>query len=236
VPSDSAHHDANLDVAGDSSPNYLRWIADLIKPHLGASVLEVGAGIGTVTELYAPGHTVLATDLSDLRVAALEERFGAVPTVTVAKRDLRDLRDDGARFDSIVMINVLEHIEDDAGVLSDMRNLLRDGGNIVIYVPALNGLYGRFDRQVGHYRRYSKWRMREVAVEAGLRVDELMYVNALGMPAWVAFSATYSEGRVRHAGQGSLPIWDRTGVPISRAIERRVRIPLGLNLLASLRA
>ena len=232
APAESGEHDANLDVAGESSPNYLRWIADLIEPRLGRSVLELGAGIGTVTELYAPGHQVLATDLSDECVEALRGRFRDAPGVSVANKDLRRLTDEAARFDSIVMINVLEHVEDDAGVLSELRALLSPGGNIVVYVPALNGLYGRWDRKVGHYRRYSRWRMREVAGEAGLAVAELRYVNALAIPAWIAFSRT----DVERTQRGSLSLWDRTGVPLSRALEGRVRMPLGLNLLAVLGA
>jgi hypothetical protein len=129
------------------------------------------------------------------------------------------------------MINVLEHIEDDSGVLAGLRPLLSPGGAIVLYVPALNGLYGRWDRKVGHYRRYSRWRLREVANEAGLDVVELRYVNALAIPAWIAFSRT----DVDRTQGVSLSIWDRTGVPLSRAVERRIRVPFGLNLLAVLR-
>jgi SAM-dependent methyltransferase len=227
----AGEHDANLDVADERAPNYLRWISDLVQPHLGQSVLELGAGIGSVTELYARGHKVVASDLSTDCVLALRERFANWPNVSVVQKDLRELRVDGASFDSVLMINVLEHIEDDSGVLAGLRPLLSPGGAIVLYVPALNGLYGRWDRKVGHYRRYSRWRLREVANEAGLDVVELRYVNALAIPAWIAFSRT----DVDRTQGVSLSIWDRTGVPLSRAVERRIRVPFGLNLLAVLR-
>jgi hypothetical protein len=131
-----------------------------------------------------------------------------------------------------VMINVLEHIEDDVGALASLRSVLNPGGNVVLYVPALNGLYGAWDRKVGHFRRYSKWRMREIAAEAGLIVGELRYVNLLAIPAWMAFSRSNIETTVG----SSLSIWDRVGVPAGRALESRVRVPVGLNLLALLRA
>jgi SAM-dependent methyltransferase len=232
VPALAGEHDANLDVADEQSPNYLQWIADLIRPHLGHSVLELGAGIGSITELYADGRLVLATDLSFDCVLALRTRFAATGNVTVAQKDLRELTDAGNSYDSILMINVLEHIQDDAGVLAELGQLLAPGGKIVLYVPALNGLYGRWDRKVGHYRRYSKWRLREVADEAGLDVLELQYVNMLAIPAWIAFSRT----NVDRTQSASLSIWDRTGVPIGRSLEQRFRVPLGLNLLAVLRA
>jgi 2-polyprenyl-3-methyl-5-hydroxy-6-metoxy-1,4-benzoquinol methylase len=232
TPAESGEHDANLDVAGEESPNYLAWIGDLIRPHLGESVLELGAGIGSITTLYESGRRVVASDLSPGCVRALRDRFANSPNVTVVQQDLRELGDDDDRFESIVMINVLEHIEDDADALAALRSLLSPGGRIVLYVPALNGLYGPWDRKVGHYRRYSKWRLREVAAEAGLEIIELRYVNALAIPAWIAFSRT----NVEKTQGRSLSLWDRTGVPVSRALERRVRMPVGLNLLAVLRS
>ena len=85
------------------------------------------------------------------------------------------------------MVNVLEHIADDAGPLRGLSRLLVPGGNIVVYVPALNGLYGALDEKIGHYRRYSVWRLREVFREAGLDPVELRWVNFLAIPAWAAF-------------------------------------------------
>lgn len=227
-----AEHDARLDVADENSPNYLAWIAEMIRPYLGPTVLEVGAGIGSITRLYAAGHKVVASDLSPECVAAMERRFQNEPNISVRRSDLRAADDQTELFDSIVMVNVLEHIEDDAGALSGLSGQLKPGGNIIIYVPALNWLYGPWDRKVGHFRRYSKWRMRAVAKEAGVQLIELRYVNALAIPAWAAFSRT---DVVKNQAR-SLSLWDRTGVPLSRALERRIPPPVGLNLLAVMRA
>jgi len=234
--SDEGEHDLALDIASDAAPNYLRWIADLCSPYLGHDVMDVGAGHGAITELLAEGRSVLATDLSDSCIAAMQQRFSAAPNVEVRKADLRELdpAELGRSFDSVVLINVLEHIEDDAGTLADLKRFLRPGGRLVIYVPALNGLYGPWDRKVGHFRRYSKWRLREVVAAAGLELSELHYANLLAIPAWFAFSR-FSAGSNDDPG-GSLSIWDRTGVPLSRTIETRVRPPVGLNLLCVARA
>lgn len=228
APAAAGEHDANLDIADERSPNYLSWIAELVRPYLGNSVLELGAGIGSITELYADGRRVVASDVSSDCVLALRRRFAQSSNVTVARMDLRELSDGRDRFDSVVMINVLEHIENDARVLAELRRLLSPDGTIVLWVPALNGLYGQWDRKVGHYRRYSKWRLREVAHEAGLAIVELRYVNALAIPAWIAFSRT----DVDRTQSFSLSVWDRTGVPLGRALEQRIRLPFGLNLLA----
>jgi SAM-dependent methyltransferase len=226
-PRGAGEHSYNLDTASDAAPNYLRWVADLVRPHLGASVLEVGSGIGAITEHLAQGRRLVATDVSEECVAALHHRFDNSPNVQVVHADLRSWEPDET-FESIVMINVLEHIEDDAGALRSLSRFLRPEGSMVIYVPALNGLFGDFDFKVGHFRRYSRWRLKGVMHAAGLQPGETRYANMLAIPAWLAFTR-FAE--VDPEGAKALPIWDRLAVPTSRFIESRARAPLGLNLL-----
>ncbi len=158
-------HDANLDVADEHAPNYLSWIADLCRPHLGPRVLEVGAGYGAITARYQHGRQVVANDVSPSCVNVLRQRFADTPTVRIDDRDLRSLPY-RHRFDSVLMVNVLEHIPDDVAALAQLGRAVVPGRTIVVYVPALNGLYGPWDRQVGHYRRYSVWRLAR-GVQAG---------------------------------------------------------------------
>ena len=221
-------HDADLDVSNENAPNYLAWVAELCDRYLGHRVLEVGAGLGAVTAHYEQGHDVVANDLSPSCVQALRERFADHPNVRVDDSDLRVL-DLQERFDSVLMVNVLEHIADDVEALQGLSQLLVPGGNVVVYVPALNWLYGPNDKKVGHYRRYSVWRLREVFREAGLEPVELRWVNFLAIPAWAAFS----RGDVRPAQEigRMLSLWDRTAVPAARFLEARVRAPIGLNVL-----
>ena len=221
-------HDADLDVTSENAPNYLAWVAELCDQYLGHRVLEVGAGIGAVTAHYEHRHEVVANDLSPSCVRALRERFANHPNVRVDDADLRiiDLHE---RFDSVLMVNVLEHIAHDVEALRGLSQLLVPGGSVVVYVPALNGLYGPNDKKVGHYRRYSVWRLREVFREAGLEPVELRWVNVLAIPAWAAFS----RGDVRDTQEIGklLSLWDRTAVPATRFLEARVRTPIGLNVL-----
>jgi SAM-dependent methyltransferase len=221
-------HDADLDVSGDSLPNYLSWVAELCLPRLGHRVLEVGAGLGAITARYERGRDVVANDVSPACVRALRERFADHPNVLVEDRDLRTLELD-TRFDSVLMVNVLEHIADDAGALRELRRLLVPGGNVVVYVPALNGLYGARDERIGHYRRYSVWRLREVFRAAGLEPVELRWCNFLAIPAWATLGRSDVEDPQRSGRL--LSLWDRTAVPAGRIIESHVRIPIGLNVL-----
>jgi SAM-dependent methyltransferase len=220
-------HDFALDVAGDSAPNHLRWIADLVSPHLGRRVLDVGAGIGAITQHIAPGRHVTACDVADECVTALRRRFEGAENVDVLQADLRTWTPAEA-FDSVLMVNVLEHIEDDAGALASLARFVEPGGTVVVYVPALNGLFGNWDRKVGHYRRYSKWRLSEVMREAGLELTFMRYANILAIPGWFAFTNLAKDDTT---GDNALPLWDKLAVPVSRAVESRVPVPVGTNLL-----
>lgn len=225
----AGQHDNGLDVASDTSTAYLRWIADLLMPHLGASTLEVGSGHGAVTQYIAVGRRFVATDVSVACLDALHARFDAWPDVEVRPMDLRAI-DIDETFDSAVMVNVLEHIYDDAEALRALASRLKPGGRCLIYVPALNWLYGPYDRDVGHYRRYSKRRLAAVARDAGLRPLALRYVNVLAIPAWMLLSLTWrGGGDMPRVGRG-LDLWDRVGVPLTRALERTLPPPIGLNL------
>ena len=221
-------HDADLDVTSENAPNYLAWVAEICGRYLGHSVLEVGAGIGAVTAHYEQGREVVVNELSPVCVGALRERFADHPNVRVEDGDLRALGLE-ERFDSVLMVNVLEHIADDVEALRGLGRLLVPGGDVVVYVPALNRLYGASDKKVGHYRRYSVWRLGEVFRGAGLEPVELRWVNLLGIPAWVAFSRG-DVADVERSGK-LLSLWDRTAVPSARFLEGRVRMPIGLNVI-----
>ena len=221
-------HDADLDLASESAPNYLSWVAELCRPHLGHRVLEVGAGHGAITARYEHGREVVASDVSPACVQVLRERFADHPNMRVDDRDLRALELDD-RFDSVLMVNVLEHIADDVEALKGLSRLLVPGGNVVVYVPALNGLYGALDHRIGHYRRYSVWRLREVFREAELEPVDLRWVNFLAIPAWAAFGRGDVDDRQRSGTL--LSVWDRTAVPAARFLEAHVRMPIGLNVL-----
>jgi SAM-dependent methyltransferase len=217
----------NLEVASDAAANYLRWVAELCAPHVGESFLDVGAGVGSVTQHLVRGRRAVAIDLAESSVAAMRHRFQGMPNVRVVQADLRTW-DPGETFDSVLLVNVLEHIRDDVATLAALRGVLRPGGTVVLYVPALNGLFGSWDERALHFRRYSKWRLRKVLRQAELEPVELRYANFLAMMPWILFSRFSKPGT---DGGASLRLWDRTGVPLTRLVESRVRPPIGLNLL-----
>jgi len=230
----TSNHTYGLEIATDSSPNYHRWITELCRPHVGQRTLEIGAGFGAVTRFLSEGVTdYVASDTSPECLTALESRFCDSPNVTVEAFDVLIGRPRG-EFDSIIMINVLEHLVDDSLVLTSLSRHLRPRGRLIVYVPALNSLYGEWDDMIGHVRRYSKGQLVRVMHAAGLAVVAARYVNLIAIPAWFAFSRLGVKRRQGTSAGGigpQLQVWDRTAVPVTRWIETRVRPPLGLNVL-----
>jgi SAM-dependent methyltransferase len=233
VPVPSEFHDADreLEVTLDNlfdAHNYRQWIFDMIEPALGPRVLEVGAGHGTFTDLLAHGRDVIATDLSPRCVKELEERFDHRTDVTVLHCDLVGSREAGP-FDSAVLVNVLEHIEDDTGALKELAAQLVMGGRLALWVPAHMQLYSDFDRSIGHYRRYAREELRQKLVDAGFVVDDIRYVNLVGAFAWWVVARQLHRAPT---GKLGVTVFDRYFVPILRRLERNRHMPAGQSILA----
>jgi SAM-dependent methyltransferase len=208
--------------------NYNAWLADLALPHLGDHPVEIGAGIGTYTLLWLDAGVPRLTvgDVEPGALSALRSRFGNDPRVAVEAIDLTDPR--RGSHSALVALNVLEHVADDAGALRAGARLVRPGGRIVILVPAFSFAMSRFDRSIGHHRRYTTSSLRTAFELAGLVPRDVRYVNAPGLPAWfVAMRLLRREPRNGLA----LRLWDASVVPAARAIERRVRPPFGQSVL-----
>jgi SAM-dependent methyltransferase len=221
---------SGLEVLG-SATNYLSWIRELCDPFLGREVLEVGAGRGDLTEGFAEGRAVTATDLSPAFLEALRARFAGNPNVRVDALDVEKFVPTQT-YDSVVMINVLEHIERDIAALEALRGAIRPGGHIVIWVPAFQALYGDFDRRIGHYRRYTRTSLEERLVAAGYTIAASRYVNSVGMAAWFVFCRLLGQ----ESSQGwVVQTWDRLAIPVLRVAERRFRSPFGLSVFCAAR-
>src|SRR4030042_777870 len=138
---------------------YNQWIFDKVRPWLGKSILEVGCGIGNLTALLLQAGKVVASDMNPHYLQKVDDKFGSHSNLNgVLLWDIQqDLsKDFPVSIDTILCSNVLEHVEDDDTVLSRFYRFLPQGGRLVLLVPALRILYNTFDRELGHFRRYSK--------------------------------------------------------------------------------
>jgi SAM-dependent methyltransferase len=212
-----------------SAVNYHAWLTDLARPHLGDHPLELGSGLGDYCQIWLnqglPEITVTEADPD--RLGILRARFAGDHRVHVQGIDV--LRPTPAEHSAFVAFNVLEHIPDHVRALEAAHVLLNPGGRVVLFVPAFEVAMSRFDREVGHVRRYTKKSLRDAMTAAGLVVDEVRYVDIPGLLAWFVgmrlFGMTPGDGRL-------LSVWDRGVIPMTRWLESRIRAPFGKSVFA----
>jgi glycosyltransferase involved in cell wall biosynthesis/phospholipid N-methyltransferase len=168
------------------APRYTRWMADVIDPYIGDRVLEVGAGTGNMSVNLMPRSIYWATDVNPSYLEYLVTLRATRPYMRVAHTNAMEAETfpTGQRFDTVVCLNVVEHVEDDVAALRNIRNALEDGGRAVILVPHGPGLYGSLDEVLGHFRRYTEKQLRDVAGHAGFHVEQVLKFNRAGVPAW----------------------------------------------------
>ena len=213
-----------------AAPRYRQWEYELVAPHLGRSVLEVGSGMGHFSEkLVASGRErLILSDTDEYARERLRERYADRPEIEVVEVTLPGRLEIGERVESVVAMNVLEHIEDDVQGLRDLSSVLSPGGRIILWVPAYMQLYGHFDRQVGHFRRYTPQTMRGAVERAGLQVRHVRPVNFLGGIAWWL---VVRAGRARGADARLVWLYDNVVIPVSRTVESVVPPPFGQSVL-----
>jgi SAM-dependent methyltransferase len=216
--------------------NYHRWILDLFAPYLGRRIVEVGAGTGAFSELLlarAPESLTLVEPSTEM----YRRLIAHVGRIRTAAR-LRTYNDTFARVagrvaleerpDSIIYVNVLEHVEEDEAELRVVRDALAPGGRLFLFVPAFEWLYGSFDRQVGHRRRYTRRGLAVKCESASLRVLKAVYFDAAGVvPWWLKYRVLRSE----KMEPGAVKFYDDFCVPVLRRAEARLPPPLGKNVL-----
>jgi 2-polyprenyl-3-methyl-5-hydroxy-6-metoxy-1,4-benzoquinol methylase len=209
------------------------WMYEQYAPYVHGSVAEVGAGIGTFSERMLAGgaERLLLLEPDPACIGVLERRLGTNASVRVAAEGLPGspaLAEAG--LDLVVCQNVLEHIEDDQGSIDAMAAALAPGGRMTLLVPAHPRLYGPLDDAYGHYRRYTRRRLRLLFERAGLEVTDLYSFNLLGVAGW--WVTNRRPGAV--VNPRSLAVYEAL-VRFWRPIERRLRPPWGLSLIVHAR-
>ena len=176
-----------LDVLSDT-PNFNRWMADTVRPFLGAKVMEMGAGIGNLSRHLVPRRKrYVVTDIDPEHLARLHTRLHHRPNVEVHACDLtraEDFAPFAGQMDTVVCLNVLEHVGDEMSSLRNLLSVLKPGGRAVVLVPQGQSAYGTLDRVLGHYRRYSKADLERKMREAGFRVERILEFNRISYPGW----------------------------------------------------
>ncbi len=168
---------------------YNRWLADRFSGSLGSRVLEIGAGFGNMTRQFTGRELVVASDLDPVALEYLRSVFREDKSVRVAsyrfpleENERAEIR--ALAIDTVVCLNVLEHIEDDRGTLADLHAVLPPGGRLILIVPALQSLYGSLDEHLHHFRRYEKAELEEKVRAAGFALEDSRFLNRPGIVGW----------------------------------------------------
>jgi SAM-dependent methyltransferase len=212
-----------MDVARRYLAFLVRSVTDAVgPPERAGRVLDFGSGTGTFARpLRDLGYDVACVEPdTGMRESLIADGFVTAPSLDECEAET---------FDAVYSMNVLEHIEDDAGTLARLCAVTRARGRLVLYVPALQSLFSAMDRKVEHLRRYRRRQLEQLVATAGYHVDSCRYVDVLGVPAALAYKAF---GNKRgDLNRRSVATYDRIAFPVSRVLDRVTGRALGKNLL-----
>jgi len=187
------------------------WLARVVRPHLGDTVLELGAGIGNLSgRLMSRRLLYVAAEKDPLHLHALRNRFLRTPNVRVRRIDPEspaDFNDQDGSFDTVLCLNVLEYLEDPRAAIESMRGCLNTGGALVILSPQQPSLYGALDRSMGHKRRFSREQLEKLVTSEGFQIEKVYSLNKIGTPPWWLHSKMLGSGRINKL---TLKIFDKT--------------------------
>lgn len=214
---------------------YHRWLLDEFRPYLGKHVVEVGAGTGSFSEM------LLACGPSSLSLIEPSEMFDELTRNISADTSATSVRFFNSKFESIaselsktqrpdtvIYVNVLEHIEDDDRELTLIHESLCENGRCLIFVPALPSLFSSFDLDIGHFRRYRKLDLEKKIDNAGFKLLKSRYFDIAGIAPWYL---KYRLLNSRSMEPGAVNLYDRLCVPVMRRVESIVKPPIGKNIL-----
>ena len=223
VKSDPENYTASRELEQlSNTPQSTKIILDTLSPFIGDRVMEVGAGLGLITtHLLSRGKSVVALEpdprLFSQLTANVESKQAELHNSTLGEWSQH--QDASPRFDTILYINVLEHIENDVEELREAAKMCAPGGNIVVFVPATPALYGSMDWISAHFRRYRIDELEAVAKRANLRVVSSQYFDLVGkFPYWLMYRVL----KKKTLGGGAVGMYDKVIVPLSSVIPQSV--------------
>ena len=216
-----------LEVLGTSMPRYARWLKrETISPE-SKRVLEIGAGTGTMTVLFAESAEVVAFEPSESARSALvtnTREFTGVSAVSSMEEAAKL-----GPYDEVMLINVLEHVEHDTALLRQARQLLVKGGRVTVLSPAHNMLFSDFDASIGHVRRYTRSSLEKTFKASGYAVVESRYSNAIGAVLWFLVNRVAGKSE---ANSKQTELYDNMVVPIGELVNRLRFRPFGQSVIA----
>jgi phospholipid N-methyltransferase len=221
----------DLEVLASAS-HYTTWVLQHFLPHIGGNTIEIGAGLGEIASRILPQVSTLdLVEPSSVLAEFLQQRFADSNKIQVFPTTLEThlSKKLPKQYNAVIMINVLEHIEDDVTALRELRQTILPGGHLLIYVPAMPILFSKLDKVHGHYRRYTRKEFMHRLQEAGFKINLLRYFDILGILPWYFFNTL---GGKTDFNPFAVKLYDSIGVPVTKFLESIILPPIGKNLIA----
>ena len=215
------------------APRFNAWMADVIRPYCRQRVLEIGSGVGNLTKKLIPRRAYVASDINPLYLQSLAALTKERPYLSVSYCDVTDaatFKRPPEGFDTVICLNVIEHVGDDRAAMTNIHSVLSHDGRAIVLVPQGPGNFGTLDEVLGHQRRYTVATLTALAEASAFKVEEMIPFNRTGTWAW------YLNGKLlrrRHFGLLQIKLLNLL-TPLFRAIDRFFPAP-PLSLIAILR-
>jgi SAM-dependent methyltransferase len=212
---------------------YAKWIFSILKPYIGTSVMEVGCGLGLMINNYSQAKTILATDYNRTYVDLVTKRYRDNNHVYVKQLDITKVSFEQKQFlnhlkiNTVLSINVLEHIKEDVKALTGMYEVLPKGGTLLLFVPALPKIYGTIDEEFNHFRRYTKQELTQKVEHVGFKMKRVSYFNIFGIIWWYIMGRILKKRNLPRMTGGLLNIF----VPVFQFVESIISPPIGQSLI-----
>jgi SAM-dependent methyltransferase len=235
-PTRSTPHERDFVYSGSelgamrTANNYYRWLADRFAPYLSGTVVEVGAGLGTFSQRVldlASVAKLIAIEPDRSAYQALFSRFSGNPRFEARLGFLESQH--LPPVDSLIAVNVLEHVGDDSEFLTNAAKVVDHGGHLLLFAPAVPAIFGSLDVSFGHHRRYTGDSLREKMETAGWKVVSIAYSNLPGIVAWFLLGRILGK---RTISAWQIRVYDRLVIPWLSRIESVKPPPVGQSLVA----
>jgi SAM-dependent methyltransferase len=225
---------SDLEIMSNAT-NYRNWMYRRIAPFIGQRVLEIGAGIGNFTELLLDRELVVATDKYGPCVDYFRARLGKQLSAEPIQMDIAAWDDQADQrlidygLDTVICLNVLEHVEDDLSALANMYRILRPGGRLILLVPAFQFLFGSVDRSLEHHRRYTRKTLLPRIIQAGFRLETAYHMNVIGIAGWFLNNRVIKR---KEESSDQIKFFDQFIAPWAEQLEKVLPPPIGLSIIA----
>ena len=214
----------------EKANKFNHWMYNVIKPHCKGKILEIGCGIGNISEYFVNDNLdIVLSDLRDNYIEIVKKKFSN----EVLKIDLVDTDFDVkyssliGTFDTVFALNVVEHIKDDVLAIKNCKKLLKKGGHLVILVPAYQSLFNNFDVELEHYRRYNHKSLKEIIYKNELTVKKIFSFNSIGILGWYVSGSILKKKTIP---EGQMDIFN-TLVPVFKLADMFLLKKIGLSVI-----